>query len=234
MRAGYRTKGFDVTAGSASGWLRRYLDRFRLGRRLRTPLFLQLQVTDCGAACLGAVLAHYGRWVGLEELRTVCKVGRDGCTAADILEAADHYGLKATGWRKELSELAELPLPAILFWEFNHFVVLEGIGDGVYLNQRPRQRSPCHRRGRFRPQLHGNSVAARTDRGFSRRRHTPRHIAGRSGPGCANTSRRWPSWRFAGCCWQYRAWRCRYCSRYSWTKSWLADKSAGVPLWSPR
>ena len=132
MRAGYRTKGFDVTAGSASGWLRRYLDRFRLGRRLRTPLFLQLQVTDCGAACLGAVLAHYGRWVGLEELRTVCKVGRDGCTAADILEAAGRYGLKATGWRKEISELAELPLPAILFWEFNHFVVLEGIGDGVY------------------------------------------------------------------------------------------------------
>ena len=89
-------------------------------------------MTDCGAASLGAVLAHFGRWVGLEELRAACKVGRDGCTAADILEAADRYGLKATGWRKELWELPELPLPAILFWEFNHFVVLEGVDDGVY------------------------------------------------------------------------------------------------------
>ena len=101
-------------------------------RRRRTPVFLQLQIADCGAACLGAVLAYFGRWTTLEELRIACGVGRDGCTAADIVKAAGRYGLKAEGWRKEIRELPETPLPAILFWEFNHYVVLEEIGNGFY------------------------------------------------------------------------------------------------------
>ena len=102
------------------------------GPRLRTPLFLQLQATDCGAACLGIVLAHFRRWVSLEELREACGVGRDGSSAADIMRAARAYGLETTGWRREPRQLRRMPLPIILFWEFKHFVVLEGFGDGRY------------------------------------------------------------------------------------------------------
>ena len=106
--------------------------RARRVRRRRTPVVLQNEVTECGAACLRSVLAYYGRWVSLGELRTACSVGRDGSSAADILRAARSYGLHAQGWRRPLARIHLAPLPAILFWELNHFVVLEGVGRGRY------------------------------------------------------------------------------------------------------
>ena len=84
----------------------------RQARRLvRAPVLLQLESVECGAACLGILLAHFGRWVSLEELREACSVGRDGSTIADIAVAAEKYGLKATGWRKEIRQLREMRLP---------------------------------------------------------------------------------------------------------------------------
>lgn len=101
-------------------------------KRVRTPLVPQLETSECGAACLGILLAHCGRWEPIEELRKACGVSRDGTSAGDIVRAARRYDLKVTGWRKQINELFDLPLPAILFWEFNHFVVLEGIGKRQY------------------------------------------------------------------------------------------------------
>ena len=103
--------------------------------RIRTPIIMQLEAADCGAACLGIVLAHFGRRVPLEELRESCDVGRDGASALDIVRGAARHGLKATGWRREVHELWGMKLPLILFWGFNHFVVLEGMGrNRFYLN----------------------------------------------------------------------------------------------------
>ena len=102
---------------------------------LRTPLFPQLETSECGAACLGIVLAHFGRWEPIEALRDACGVGRDGSSAADIVNAGKRYDLKISGWRKQVGELHDVRLPAILFWEFNHFLVLEGLArDRYYLN----------------------------------------------------------------------------------------------------
>ena len=96
---------------------------------------MQLEATDCGAACLGIVLAHHGCWISLEELREQCSVGRDGSNMKDIAQAARSYGLDATGHSCQTDQLAALPLPIILFWGFNHFVVLEGMaGDRFFLN----------------------------------------------------------------------------------------------------
>ena len=106
-------------------------------RRMRTPVLLQLTETECGAACLGIVLSHFGRWVSIEELREVCAVGRDGCSAADIFRAARRYGLEAKGWRRQPHQLLGMPLPMIIFWEFHHFVVLEGFRGGRFLINDP-------------------------------------------------------------------------------------------------
>ena len=120
----------------------------RRARRARTPLVFQMEATECGAACLAAVLRHFGRWVSLEEMRDACDVGRDGCSAADIVRAARQYGLQATGWRQDLEDLPGLSLPAILFWEFRHFVVLEGIAKrGYHLNDPSRGRRVVDRDG---------------------------------------------------------------------------------------
>ena len=106
-------------------------------RPVRTPVVMQMEVVECGAACLGIVLGYFGLWRPLEELRKVCAVGRDGCTAADIRRAAEQYGLRATGWRKRVDQLRGMSMPLILFWEFNHFVVLEGVRRDRFLINDP-------------------------------------------------------------------------------------------------
>ena len=106
-------------------------------RRVRTPFIPQMEAVECGAACLGIVLAHFGCWRPLAELREACMVNRDGCNAADIRRAAERYGLVATGWRKRVEELEAMPKPLILFWEFTHFVVFEGVRRGRYLVNDP-------------------------------------------------------------------------------------------------
>lgn len=105
------------------------------GQRVKTPTILQMEASECGAASLGMVLAYYGLWLPLERLRQDCGVNRDGVSAGNIVKAARRYGCMAAGYKWPVDKLRGAEYPLLLHWEFNHFLVLEGIkGDTVYLN----------------------------------------------------------------------------------------------------
>lgn len=107
-----------------------------MGKISKVPVMMQMEALECGAACLAMILAGYGRWESLEQVRVACGVSRDGSNARNILNAARNYGLEADAFRLEAEELREAELfPCIIHWEFRHFVVLRGFrGNYAYLN----------------------------------------------------------------------------------------------------
>ncbi|HNW86195.1 MAG TPA: NHLP family bacteriocin export ABC transporter peptidase/permease/ATPase subunit [Candidatus Limiplasma sp.] len=103
-------------------------------KAVKVPVILQQEAVECGAASLAMVLAYHGKWLPLEQVREDCGVSRDGSSAKSIVQAARRYGMKAAGYRLEPSDLSGVPLPCILHWNFNHFVVFCGFrGHGALI-----------------------------------------------------------------------------------------------------
>ena len=101
----------------------------------KTPTVYQMESTECGAASLSMILGYYGKFLPLEQLRIETGVSRDGCNMKNIMRAGRKFGFEVHGYRKELDGLFEMPVPCIIHWNFNHFVVWEGRkGKYCYIN----------------------------------------------------------------------------------------------------
>ena len=102
----------------------------------KTPIVMQLEALECGAACLTMILAYYDKWIPLEQVRSDCGVSRDGSNARNCMLAAKSYGLDGKGYRFEPESLKENgTFPCIIHWNFNHFVVLNGFKNNLaYIN----------------------------------------------------------------------------------------------------
>ena len=122
------------------------LNRLNLGwhARSRLPLLLQTEGAECGLACLAMVASHFGANLDLPQARARFSVSLKGATMADLVRMAGTLGLTARALRAEPDQLSQLQLPAILHWDFNHFVVLAEVrGDEAVLHD------PAHGRRRI-------------------------------------------------------------------------------------
>ncbi len=114
-----------------------------MGKVAKVPVIMQLEALECGAACLCMIAAYYKKWIPLTKVRKDCGVSRDGSVAKNMLNAGRSYGFEGSGYRVEPSCIEDLDLPAIIHWDFNHFVVLCGVNrkkNKVYINDPARGR----------------------------------------------------------------------------------------------
>ncbi|MCE9594608.1 MAG: peptidase domain-containing ABC transporter [Planctomycetes bacterium] len=86
-----------------------------------------MAANECGAACLAMILGYHGRATALHEARELCGPGRDGTSALALADAARHLGLRVRAYKLEPDDLARVPLPAIVHWNFDHYLVVERI-----------------------------------------------------------------------------------------------------------
>ncbi len=93
--------------------------------RRSLPVYLQSEAAECGLACVGMVAAYWGRQLDMPALRRRFPVSLQGARLSDLIRSSERLGLKANALRVEMSRLPEVHLPAVIHWEFNHFVVLK-------------------------------------------------------------------------------------------------------------
>ena len=92
------------------------------------PYYKQLDQMDCGPTCLRMVAKYHGRAYSLQSLRDLSQIGKEGVSLLGISEAAEKIGFRTIGVKVGLEQLiADAPLPCILHWDQNHFVVLHGV-----------------------------------------------------------------------------------------------------------
>ena len=96
-------------------------------KKTKVPLILQMEEMEGGAACLTMTLAYFGKWTSLDQVRTACGISREGIHPKDIVRAGTEFGLACNVTAPSGKELIKkCRLPAVLTWERDQFVVLEG------------------------------------------------------------------------------------------------------------
>ena len=108
------------------------------GKVAKVPMVMQMEALECGAASLDMVLAYFGRFVPLSQMRKDCGVSRDGSSMKNLYLTAQSYGLEVHAYRFNVEELkTQTTYPCILYWEFKHFIVLNGYRKGKFIVNDP-------------------------------------------------------------------------------------------------
>lgn len=107
------------------------LDLLDLGGGRRTPLVEQSEAAECGLACLAMVAGHHGLKTDMATLRRRFGLSLKGATLKSLMQIAEQIGFTARPLRGEIGALGQVPLPAVLHWDMQHFVVLTRVSRGL-------------------------------------------------------------------------------------------------------
>lgn len=88
------------------------------------PFYNQLDHMDCGPTCLKMIIKYYGKNYSLHKLRTLCEISKDGVNFLGISQAAEAIGFRTLAIKASIEKIKKAPLPCIIHWSQNHFVVL--------------------------------------------------------------------------------------------------------------
>ncbi len=96
-------------------------------KKRKVHFYHQHESIDCGPACLAMVASAHGKMYSVGQVKQICSITRMGVSVQDIIRGGKEMGFDTTGLKLKLRQLEEIPLPAILFWKQDHFVVLTAI-----------------------------------------------------------------------------------------------------------
>ncbi len=138
-------------------------------RAVKVPVIMQMEALECGAASLAMILAYYKKWIPLEQVREDCGVSRDGSNAGNIVKAARKYGLESRAWSYRAESVRDkITFPAIIHWNFNHFVVLCGFSGKYAIINDPARGTVKVTMEDFRHSYTGICMEFKPEKGFVR------------------------------------------------------------------
>lgn len=129
------------------------------------PFYRQYDSKDCGPTCLKIIAKYYGRTISLQQLRSLSETLRTGSSLLGLSDAAESIGLKSLGVKIGLEKLKEAPLPCVLHWNKNHYVVLYSIKKERYYISDPAHGKLMYTSNEFIKHWIGNNADEYTEEG---------------------------------------------------------------------
>lgn len=131
------------------------------------PFYKQADFKDCGPTCLKIISKHFGKTLNIQTLRQLSETTREGSNLLTLSEAAEEIGFRTLGVKISLEKLSEAPLPCILHWNKNHYVVLYKIKKGKYYISDPAHGLLEYSKEEFLKFWIGNNATSETEEGIA-------------------------------------------------------------------
>ncbi len=133
----------------------------------RFPHYTQTEAKDCGPTCIKMIARHFGKTINTQQLRVISETTREGSSLLGLAEATETIGLHSLGVKLHYKELLTAPLPCIVHWNKNHYVVVYKIKkDKVYIAD-PAHGLLTFTKTEFLNSWIGNNASEETDQGVA-------------------------------------------------------------------
>lgn len=131
------------------------------------PVYKQPDAKDCGPTCLRIIAKYYGKLISLREIRELTETTRVGSNLLKLSEASEILGFKSTGVKLDYNQLKEAPLPLIVHWNKNHFIVVYKIKKDIIYISDPSYGLISYTKKEFLPRWIGNNATEDTKEGIA-------------------------------------------------------------------